>query len=334
MKTTYELKRFKTSSSPDFAKALKLYAENIEPSYRTDTNEITYWVDNFERQFGDAFIVLGLYLNGLLIGFTELAYFKEERFVQVDYLVIEKSYRKNNAFYEFVDKIGTFLIEEAIVFDYIICEVGCYFDNLEPTESSKTLIRLLKMSHFGVIKCAYYVPQLGHRNYESQMRAILMIYSNDEIKQLKKETYLMIINALFYKYYERWYRLVFNDQEQIAYKKAIDQLFEHIKKDVDQRKVIEINGYQNLLPLNPTDFNEVRANNGAKLISFIFLFILSLGIFGCLALIIKSRFDIDIDKQAFLFTLSIIAASVLTSWVFGNKTDLGRKLVEKLLDKL
>lgn len=334
MKTTYELKRFRTSSSPDFARALKLYAENIEPSYRTDTNEITYWLDNFERQFADAFIVLGLYLNGLLIGFSELAYFKEEHFVQVDYLVIEKTYRKNNAFYEFVDKIGGFLAEESIIFDYIICEVGCYFDNLEPTESSKTLIRLLKMSHFGVIKCAYYVPQLGHRNYESQMRAILMIYSNDELKQLKKETYLMIINALFYKYYERWYSLIFTKEEQLAYKKAIDQLFEYIKKDIEHRKAIEINGYQNLLPLNPTDFNVIRANNGAKLISFIFIFILSLGIFACLALIIKNRFDIDIEKQAFLFMLSIIVASILTSWVFGNKTDLGKKLVEKLLDKL
>lgn len=334
MKSTYELKRFKNSNSPDFTKALKLYAENIEPSYRTDTNEITYWLDNFEERFGDLFIVLGLYLNGKLIGFTELAYFQEEKFVQVDYIVLEKSYRKNNAFYEFIDKIGAFLTEEEIVFDYIICEVGCYFDNLEPTDSSKTLIRLLKMSHFGVIKCAYYVPQLGHRNYESQMRAILMIYSKDELKQLRKETYLMIINALFYKYYERWYSLVFNTEEQIAYKRAIDQLFEHIKKDVDHRKAIEINGYQNLLPLNPVDFNEVRANKGARLISFIFIFILSLGIFGCLAFIIKSKFDIDIDKQAFLFTLSIIIASVLTSWVFGNNTDLGKKLVDKLLDKL
>jgi len=334
MKTTYELTRFKTSSSPDFTRALKLYAENIEPSYRTDTNEITYWLDNFERQFGDAFIVLGLYLNGILIGFTELAYFKEECFVQVDYLVIEKNYRKNNAFYEFIDKIGRFLTDEEIIFDYIICEVGCYFDNLEPTESSKTLIRLLKMSHFGVLKCAYYVPQLGHKNYESQMRAILMIYSNDELKQLKKETYLMIVNALYYKYYERWYRLVFNEGEQLAYKKTIDQLFEHIKKDVENRKTIDINGYQNLLPLNPTDFNVVRANNGTKLISFIFIFIFSLGVFACIALIIKNKFDIDIEKQAFLFTLSIIVASILTSWIFGNKTDLGRKLVEKLLDKL
>jgi hypothetical protein len=334
MKTTYELKRYKTSNSPDFARALKLYAENIEPSYRTDTNEITYWLDNFERQFGDLFAVLGLYLNGLLIGFTEIAYFKEERFVQVDYIVIDKTYRKNNTFYEFVDKIAGFLEEESIVFDYIICEVGCYFDNLEPTESSKTLIRLLKMSHFGVIKCAYYVPQLGHRNYESQMRAILMIYSNDELKQLKKETYLMVINALYYKYYLRWYSAVFNEREQLDYKKAIDQLFEYIKKDVDHRKSIEINGYQNLLPLNPTDFNEVRANKGAKLISFIFIFVLSLGIFGCLAFIIKNKLGIDIEKQTFLFTLSVIAASILTSWIFGNKTDLGKKLVEKLLDKL
>ena len=334
MKTTYELKRFRNSNTPEFTKALKLYAENIEPSYRTDTNEIAYWIDHFEEKFGDPFIILGLYLNGVLIGFTELAYFREERFVQVDYLVIEKSYRKNNAFYEFVDKIASFIAEQDFVYDYIICEVGCYFDNLEPTESSKTLIRLLKMSHFGVIKCAYYVPQLGHRNYESQMRAILMIHSRDELKQLRKETYLMIINALYYKYYERWYSIIFNEEEKTVYKNSINQLVEMIKKDVDHRKAIDINGYHNLLPLNPVDFSTVRANNAAKLIAFIFIFLLSLGIFACIAIIIQRKFGIDIEKQTFIFSISIIIASILTSWVFGSTSDFGKKLVEKLLDKL
>ncbi|QQL50261.1 hypothetical protein [Mucilaginibacter ginkgonis] len=334
MKTTYEIKRFKTSNSPDLAKALKLYAENIEPAYRTDTNEIIHWLDNFEFQYGDHFVVLGLYLNKILIGFTELAYFKEERFVQVDYLVLDKPYRKNNAFYEFVDKIAGFLADEEFIYDYVICEVGCYFDNLEPTESSKMLIRLLKMSHFGVIKCAYFVPQLGHHNYESQMRAVLMIYSNDEIKQLKKETYLMIISALYYKYYERWYSIVFNYTERANYKIALDQLYTIIKKDVDHRKTIDINGYKNLLPLNPTDFNVIKANNATKLLSFVLIFILCLIIFACLALLIKDKFDIDIEKQSFLFTMAIIVASIATSWIFGNKTDLGKKLVEKLLDKL
>jgi hypothetical protein len=133
MKSTYELKRFKSSSAPDFAKALKLYSENIEPEYRTDTSEILFWTDNFEKQFGDSFLILGLYLNDVLIGFSEVAVFKEEKLVEVDYIVIDPRYRKNNAFYQFLDQITSFLADENYVFDYVICEVGCYFENREPT---------------------------------------------------------------------------------------------------------------------------------------------------------------------------------------------------------
>ena len=334
MKTTYELKAFKNSTSPDLTKALKLYSDNIEPEYRTDTNEIIFWIDNFQKRFNDEFYILGLYLNGVLIGFTEIAFFKEEKFVEVDYLVIEKNHRKNNTFYEFLDKINDFLFKENIVFDYIICEVGCYFENMQPTESSKTLIRLLKMSHFGVIKCSYYVPRLGKINYESQMRAILMIYGTNDIKQIKKETYLMIVNALFYKYYQRWYNDFFNDSEKQEYQEILDDLFEKIKRDVNNRKVIEINGYSNLLPLNPNDFNEVKAKKGIQILVFIFLFLVSLLIFGSVALFIKSKFEIDIENQAAILSISVLAASIITSSFFGNKSNLAAKLIEKLIEKL
>lgn len=334
MKASYEIKRYRSSGSPDLTRALKLYADNIEASYRTDTNEIIHWLDKFEKRFGDGFYVLGLYLNDILIGYTQFAYFKEELFVEVDYIVIDKPYRKNNSFFEFIDQIGDFLTTNNIIYDYIICEVGCYFDDIEPTESSKTLIRLLKMSHFGVIKCAYYVPRLGKWNYESQMRAILMIYSREDIKQLKKETYFMVINALFYKYYQRWYADFFSEAENKEYKTGLDELYEAIKKDVNSRKSIEINGFQNLLPLNPVEFNIGRSNKKIKVLIFIVLFLISIVIFGSAALLIKSRLDIDIENQASLLSLAVIFASVLTSYLFGKRTGLAAKLLEKLTDKL
>jgi len=333
MKTTYELKRFH-ANSPGLAQALRLYAENIEPSYRTDTNELIYWVEKFQKRYGDGFFILGLYLNNLLIGYAQMAYFVEERFVEVDYLVIDKPYRKNNAFYEFVDKISEFISQEHLVFDFIICEVGCYFENMEPTESSKTLIRLLKMSHFGVIKCSYYVPRLGRTNYESQMRAILMIYSNEELKQLKKETYLMITHTLLFKYYQRWYADFFTNEENEDYQKSLDLLYGAIKKEVDARRAIEINGYQNLLPLNPTDFNELKAKKGVQVITFFLLFLVSVAAFGGLLLFVKERFKIEVDNQATILAIGVLTASVLTSILFNKKSKILSKLVEKILDKL
>lgn len=334
MKSVYEIKRFKSSRSTDLTKALKLYSENIEPYYRTDTNEIIYWIDHFEKRFGDDFIILGFYLNDTLIGYAQMAFFKEERFVEIDYLVIDKAYRKNNAFFEFVDKIGYFLQESNIVFDYLICEVGCYFEDMVPTESSKTLIRLLKMSHFGVIKCAYYVPKLGKTNYESQMRAILMIYSNDELKQLRKDTYMMIINTLLFKYYKRWYADFFTTEENYEYELSLQKLFDTIKKDVDSRKNIEINGYQNLLPLNPADFAVNKTKKLVRIISFIVLFVTSLLLFGTIAIIIKKKYDIDVSNQSSLLVLCILVTSIVISAIFGSKSNLASKIIEKLIDRI
>lgn len=334
MKTTYEVKWYNSSKSKDLESALKLYSENIEPAYRTDTNEIIYWIDNFDKKSSDRFFVLGLYLNEVIIGYTQFAYFLTEKFIEVDYLVIHKDYRKNNAFYEFLDKIAYFLTEQGIIYDYILCEVGCYFEDLAPTENSRTLIRLLKMSHFGVIKCAYHVPRLGKTNYESQMRAILMIYSPTELKQIRKETYLLFIQTIFYKYYQRWYSVFFSEKENEEYKLNLDQLYDVIQRDVNHRKSIDINGYQNLLPLNPADFNLVKTKRSVRIITFLLIFIVSVILFAILAVFVKNRYGLDIEKQSAILMFSILVASLLTSLIFGKRTEWISKFVEKLIDKI
>lgn len=334
MKTIYELKRFHSSNSPDISKALKLYSENIEPSNRTDTNELLYWLDNYNRSFEDSFYILGLYQNDILMGFAQMAFFKKERFLEIDYLVIDKPYRKNNSFYVFLDKIEEFVAKENILYDNIVCEVGFNFENDEPSENAKILMRLLKMAHFGIIKCAYYIPRLGLTNYESQMRAVLMIFSQEEKKSIHKETYMAIVHTLFYKYYQRWYKVFFTEAEYSQYSQSLDILYDQIKKDVMGRKIIEINGYQNLLPLITIDLNDYKSKKGIKIISFIILFLLTLTVFGATTLFIQNQFKIDISNQATLFILSVFLASILTSILFNKKSDLLTKLIEKLIDKL
>jgi hypothetical protein len=68
LSAAYRLKRFRTSRDPDFAAALILYARNTAAALRTDTNEITYWLDNFSARFGNPFYVFGFYRNRQLVG--------------------------------------------------------------------------------------------------------------------------------------------------------------------------------------------------------------------------------------------------------------------------
>src|SRR5437868_7979044 len=151
MQSVYELRRIKSSADKSLGRALNIYSQNIDPLIRTDTREIIYWLDNYNKQFKDQFYLVALYLNDLIIGYAQFAYFKEEKIVFIDYLAIEKNSRKNNTFYEFIEKIKEFFIDEEIEYNFIVTEVGYFRQTKEPTEVARNLIRLLKMTSFGVI---------------------------------------------------------------------------------------------------------------------------------------------------------------------------------------
>lgn len=334
MRSTYEIKRFKNSKNVEFLKALKLYSENIEPTFRTDTKEIMFWVENFHSKYEDYFFVLGFYLNETLIGFTELAYFINEKLVIVDYLVIDKNFRKNNTFYEFINKIEEFLLHENLMIDFIVAEVGCYFENTEPPEASKNIIRLLKMSRFGVVKCKYYVPRLGLNNYESEMIAVLMLYSPDKITQIKKETFLKIINAIYYKYYFRWYDIFLKENESKDYKNMLDTLMTRIKKNINKTETIEINGYSNVFSVNLNDSKFFKLKKGIKILTFLMIFVICVLGIGSLSLFIQNKFGIDVNSQTSIFTFSIIVVLLISSIIFEKKSNFFSNLLEKFIDRL
>jgi hypothetical protein len=274
MARTYNLKYFKNSNDPEFIKALALYSQNIEPSLRTDSREIMYWTDRYNKKFEDSFYILGFYLNGILIGFSELAYFSKEKILIVDYLVIDKPFRKNNTFYEFAHEIEEFLINKNIIIDFVVAEVGYFNEKLEPPEKSKYMIRLLKMAGFSVAKCDYYTPRLGIENFESEMKSVLMINSLNGTKKIKKETFLKIINAIYFKYNQRWYEAFLSEDQKIEYQRGLTKLLNKIEKAIVNKDFIELNGYGNLFSQPPKDKNIFERNKFLKIITGLFLFIL------------------------------------------------------------
>lgn len=333
MKSVYELKRFKNSKHPDVIDALKLYVEYTEPAVRTDTKEILHCLDTWNDSFEDKFYVLGFYLNNTLIGFTELAYFAQEKFIIVDYLVIHKNYRKNNTFYQFVDDITLFLSQEGLEYNYIVAEVACYDENLEPPESSKLLIKLLKLSHFGVVKCNYYVPRVGIYDYESAMRSVMMLYSLNESKQIKRETFFQIVHAIYYKYYQRWHNMFVDEEEKGRYDKELMDLIAKMEKQIDKKKVIEINGLNSLFPVKINFDNGPKAKKVLKVLTGIVLFFASFILVGLFFTFLQSNFGWDIGTASTIITGSLGLTLFLVALIFENKSNLFSKAFEKMLDK-
>lgn len=331
MQTIYDLKKIKNSSDRHLTRALSIYSQNIDPLIRTDTREIIYWLDRYNRKFTDKFYIVGLYLNDVIIGYGQFVYFVEEKIVFIDYLAIEKQSRKNNTFYEFTDKIKEFLAEENLHYTYILTEVGYYKENNEPTEVTRNLIRLLKMSGFGVVKMDYFQPMLGKNNYETELSTILMLYTENDVKRIKKETFLLIIDTIYFKHYKRWYDAFFQDKEHALYISRLDDLKKKIELQIKKKEFIEINGYANLFSSRETTVHQKNYVKVAKLVAALIVFALFSMLIGVIVVFVKRRYNLDQDSLQFITYVSLILVIGLSALFYKNKNESFSEVVERVI---
>src|SRR2546421_2294428 len=97
----YRLRRFKRSTDRDYKLALSIYLSNISAGSRTNSNEITYWLDNYETFFGDGFYICGFYSESELAGYTQFVFFRNRRLLFFDYLVLHENYRTHGEYFQF-----------------------------------------------------------------------------------------------------------------------------------------------------------------------------------------------------------------------------------------
>jgi hypothetical protein len=332
VKSVYELTHFRSSKSPGLIDALKLYVDYTEPALRTDSKEIMYCIDHWNDLYEDPFYVLGFYLNNQIIGFTELAFFRMEKLVIVDYMVIHEAYRKNNTFYQFLEDIRQFLRSQQIEFNYIIGEVACYNEELEPPESSKLMIRLLKMSRFGVVKCNYYVPRVGMYDLESAMRSIMMLYTQNEIRQLKRETFFQIVEAVYFKYYQRWHNIFADEMERFNYDKELKSLLDKLHKQLEGKESIDINGLNGLFPVESININDERGGRLIKAATGVVLFFVTFALVSLAYNALKAKLGWDSDTFGIVTTVTFGVTIFLIAVFFERKSSTFSRLLEKFIN--
>jgi hypothetical protein len=298
-RTSYRLKRFTSSRDADFAAALQVYVRNTAPSIRTDTNEITYWLDEFAKKFGDSFYVFGFYRDRSLVGYAECAYFQEERLIAIDYITIDAHCRRNNVFYEFVEHLKQFLEDAHPEYRYAVAEVTYGPGQPYPSQESSLITRLLKLQGFRVIRAPYFQPRLMIDYAESEMQADLLIYSPAPFDNIQADTYLAIVQTLYYKYYLRWKSVIPN--ELGAYRKHLDGTFSKVQAGVGRKRLIQVNGHSALLKA-PVRRPVVTVH---RIISFSFqaLFVITLLTGAMLGL--KSAFNLPNSTFVAIYVLAI-----------------------------
>lgn len=256
-RSSYSLRQFTSSSDKDFVAALALYVRYTAPSVRTSTNEISFWIDNADvyQQQDDRFLVVGFYCGNTLIGFAEMAYLASSHALVIDYLIIESSYRKHNTFFEFIEHIKAFVGGLHLDMRYAIAEIG-KFGSVAPPDNSREMVRLLKIAGFKVAKALYYQPQLGDKNADSRMEAILMVYVHGdgegaEIQsRIARATYLEIVKSVYFDHYLRWYKPHIDDIEN--YRKELEESLRKIEASIKMDSV-ELNGHHRLMEVGSAE---------------------------------------------------------------------------------
>lgn len=245
----YRFKRFESSRDPDFAKALTLYSRETAPQSRTNSNEITSWVDGPPSDFNGCFSVFGFYRNGSLAGFAEAAYLNAPRIFVIDYVVLDPQHKAQNTFAEFAAHLRLHLEKHHPEYRYVVAEIPHGSQSPVPSHESRLLIRLLKQYGFHVVVAPYYQPRLDIDYAESELRSDLMLLSPSPIEEIRKETFFELVRAIYFDYYLPW--MSHTESAATRYEKHLNEIFSRIKSQIKSNKPIRVNGHGLVMPIAP-----------------------------------------------------------------------------------
>ena len=120
----FSIRRLDKSTDSDYAAALKIYSETTPYEIKTNTNEITIWLDRKDSTdpFESMFFVL--YYSEKLAGFAMMTYIKAQRIVVLEYIALETQYRVYTVFFTYINLLESYLHINQYDVAFILNEVS------------------------------------------------------------------------------------------------------------------------------------------------------------------------------------------------------------------
>lgn len=239
-KLNYTLKIFQHSEEDKFIDALDVYRRAVSRNEKTNTNEIIWCLDNPSGFSKCKLFFFGLELNNKIIGYSEIALIKKIRYITIDYLVIDETYKTHSAFYTFLLLIVQYFTNIKLDYDFIGIELLTDDNGM----LSKEELSEYELEGFHVVNTLYIQPCLEPSNYDSQHEAILLIYQRNTLnKKISCNTYLDIVHAIYFDYYYEWDSHFYkNDEEKNKFFNKLQESYEKIKMSLNTDLII-LNGY-------------------------------------------------------------------------------------------
>lgn len=290
------------ATDPDFIRSLSIYAQYTPVSERIDSNEIVYWLERYDQSCSpDRLLLFGLFVNSEMIGFAEVVWLSRQSIAILDYMTISDRYNRNSAFFNFLDLISSFLIENGMIYSYLATEILHEPDGAGPDEDSKLWVKLLRTQGFRSVEATYLQPPFGSERPETARRGRLMLLLRERSSQMKKDTYLWIVKNIYEMHYARWYAPL--DSDHSKYAKILSELYKEIEVSLESNGVILVNGEKSLLPATNTQSTEIVPPKGWLFIGYSISTVLLLS--GSII------FLSTISGSGTLLTLSILITSLI-----------------------
>lgn len=241
LETHYLLRRIRPErrDAAYLVKALAIYHANTPHLELTSTNEIQYWAEKYNTSFDDQLFLFSFECNEDIIGFAQCVYFSSAEIVVLDYMSMEESYKTVGSFFIFYEQIKSFLTQEGIQYNYMVSEL--LKDSEENfTESSDVWRTMMALENFRVIDAPYEQLQLGKNKFDTQLPGRLMIAVESGTESIRRETYLMIVNTLFFDHFVRWYEPFLTEEENIGYRTSATKKFNIIRSAINSQERISL----------------------------------------------------------------------------------------------
>lgn len=236
----FSIKRILKTSDSDYIKSLSIYNNTTPYEIKTPTNEITYWINNQGKNTPFEIYVFSLYINDNNIGFLMLTYIKRTKVIVYEYMAVLESFRNHTVFLTFENLFRNYLKEKNIDISYYITEMSNKNDGKDIDRESRIFEKMLCIEEYGKIDMLYYALPLGLENHESDFNAYLYITDVNNSLSMDINTYLDIVNSIYYDYWLNWYTKIMPTQDISIYRQKVNTFYNKISDAANKRNSIDI----------------------------------------------------------------------------------------------
>lgn len=318
-----------------YSEAERVFLESIGSTARTNTNEIAYWKDRYNREFssfGDKLYIYGLLNNREVIGFALVFYFKSQRLTVIDHIAIKEPVRHFGSFFYFKNLIAQHLLEQGHQIDFAIAEIVTSTSGDPHPVEPQLLIQLLKQSGFKVAHIQYFTPSIREDEYQTTIESALMVHRNERGNEISAAKLMSLLNCLLSDLYLRWYAP--HSLNLKGFRKQIETLRKFYGEQLSRNATVVLNGNwkQPHLPV-PRVEHATTSLAANPVVQSVMLFVLTLGASVFLAGI-SYELGISILSVALVFGLSLFGLlTILAVWhkSAGQQADRVLKFLLSLL---